>query len=307
MIEVKGKSNIVVRVICDSISPNGVRLTTLECEYPRIIHQELLTHRMLSRNSASSRAIPFEKMKETLKGIPVRFGAANKGMQDKGEDYSAKIYRGWIEYSPEGWWGHAKWSAIGHAEEFHKAGFAKQIVNRLVEPFQMMKTVISATEWANFFSLRIDEAADPTIQELARCMKRAMDKSSPDKLQYGKWHLPYVTDGEKDCTEYTNDDLIKMSVARCAAVSFRNTDYPLAKCKEVYDRLVGDKNIHGSALEHCARPVYDHDAFGSPAYSISYPPTWPSGVSHIGRDGSLWSGNFRGWIQYRKLIPNESK
>lgn len=307
MIEVKGKSNIIVRVICDSISPNGVRLTTLECEYPRLIHQELLTHRMLSRNSASSRAIPFEKMKETLNGIPVRFGAANKGMQDKGEDYSAKIYDSLCGYahSPEDWWGVAKEYAVDFASDFHKAGFAKQIVNRLVEPFQMMKTVISATEFSNFFSLRIDEAADPTIQELARCMKRAMDESSPNELQYGEWHLPYVTDEEKDCTKYTNDDLIKMSVTRCAAISFRNTDYPLAKCKEVYARLVGDKNIHGSALEHCATPISEDE--GGFHYSFEYPPSWPNGVTHMDKHYNMWSGNFKGWIQYRKLIPNESK
>ena len=87
MTKVKGKANIVARVVCDSISHDGVRLTTFECEYPRIIHSELMAHRMLSRNAASSRAIPFEKMLQQLDGKPVRFGAANKGMQDTGEEH----------------------------------------------------------------------------------------------------------------------------------------------------------------------------------------------------------------------------
>jgi len=81
---IEGKSNIKATVICDSISEQGKRITTFELEYPRIIHSELMTHRMLSRNAASSRAIPFKAMVENLNGKPVRFGAANKGMQDKG-------------------------------------------------------------------------------------------------------------------------------------------------------------------------------------------------------------------------------
>jgi thymidylate synthase ThyX len=67
------------------------QITTMELEYPRIIHSEFMTHRMFSRNAASSRAIPFYKMKEQLEARPVRFGQANKGMQDKGEDYDGRV------------------------------------------------------------------------------------------------------------------------------------------------------------------------------------------------------------------------
>ena len=326
MVEVKGKSNIVVKVVCDSVSEAGKRITTLECSYPRLIHSELKTHRMLSTNSASSRAIPFKKMVEQLQGIPVRFGAARSGMQDMGEEYTAQVfytdandddcgYRG----TPQEAWDGAKSMAIWAAEGFYEAGYAKQIYNRLLEPFQTIKTVVTATEWDNFFHLRLDDAADPTIQELAKCMKQAMDDSKPKLLKVGHYHLPYVTTSEDYAEDpyqvymiydgdflqlLTLDDAIKVSCARCAAVSFRNTDYGLDRCIEVYERLVNSDRVHGSAMEHIATPIPED--MGGFLYSKECPESWPAGVSHLDKNNNLWSGNFSGWLQYRKTIPNES-
>lgn len=317
-ITVNGKSDISVKVICDSVSEMGKRITTLECSYPRIIHSELKTHRMLSTNSASSRAIPFEKMIKQLNGAPVRFGAASIGMQDTGEDYKDLVCNPeTLNFNtPEDSWQMVKHDLITWAQSFHDAGFHKQIYNRLLEPFQTMKTVITATEWNNFFHLRLDSAADPTIYELARCMKEALEKSNPKLLKAGHYHLPYVVTGEDYLEEPTQvymikegyiikvislKDAIKVSCARCAAVSFRNTDYKLDKCIEVYNRLVNTERVHGSALEHIATPMnivkWDDGSYDSSM--------WQDGVSHIDRNGNLWSGNFAGWIQYRKMIPNE--
>ena len=170
-----------------------------------------------------------------------------------------------ITGSPEVAWNCAKNNAVAAAKSFYEADFHKQVYNRLLEPFQMMKTVVTATEWNNFFHLRLDSAADPTVYELARCMKEAMDTSTPQVLQPGEWHLPYVSckystaDGEDIfCIgeEFvTFGQAIKVSTARCAAVSFRNEDYRLGKCLEVYNRLVGDERVHASALEHQATPM----------------------------------------------------
>ena len=324
MIEVRGKANIVVRVVCDSVSPDGVRLTTLECEYPRIIHSEVMTHRMLSRNAASSRAIPFEKMLKQLNGRPVRFGAANKGMQDKGEEHTEEVSGPCYSGTAEEVWEDAKKEAEVFALAFKDAGYHKQVYNRLVEPFQMIKTVISATEWNNFFHLRLDGAADPTICELARCMKEAMGGSVPQELGPGEWHLPYVhterhgADNSQllflgsnarwdECL--TSEQAIKVSSARCAAVSFRNEDYGLEKCLEVYARLVGDERVHASALEHQATPMREfiYDA-GHPDRNVcSAPCTWEPGITHTDRKADLWSGNFKGWIQHRQLVANHVK
>jgi hypothetical protein len=343
MIEIKGKAGIVAKILADSINEQGNRLTTYELTYPRIIHSELLTHKMLCSNSASSRAIPFAKMAEQLTARPVRFGQANPGMQDKGEDFVAPVRGTWGEAKvpPEEAWNDAKVAAIFMANNFHKAGYHKQVYNRLTEPFQMMKTVISGTEWDNFFWLRDDEMADPTLAELARCMREVKDVSTPELLKAGEWHLPYMdiirdsngkrcyvidlvrklvhTSGdefleERSYTELTLEQAIKVSCARTAAVSFRNEDYGLEKCLEVYARLIGDERKHASAMQHAATPMQPEtnqwvswtDAYDKRENIVSCPDTWQPGVSHATRDGKLWSAQYCGFIMHRKLIPGEN-
>lgn len=320
MIEIKGDGEIVARVICDSISTENNRLTTFEVEVPRIVWCELLTHSMLCRNAASSRAIPFSKMKEQLKGKPVRFGKAKPGMQDGGRH--TELINGL--YSADEWWNLAKLSAEKFTEGFYEAGFAKQIYNRLIEPFQMIKGVVSATEWENFFWLRNHDAVDPTLQELARCMFEAREKSIPQFLKPGEYHLPYVLTTRED-NEYmrqefwadncdgkilTTEEAIKVSIARCAAVSFRNTDYDLKKSLVVYDRLISDDRKHASAFQHQATPMQPYTCHTSDAWEATndpkYPDNWQPGISHADRDGKLWSAQYKGWIMQRKLIPGEN-
>lgn len=316
-VTVEGLYGIKATTLLDSVSSSGERLTTFVVEYPRIILAELNTHRMLSRNSASSRAIPFDKMTTQLTARPVRFGEANPGMQDKGEEYNQPVfYEDADEYfSPEDYWGIAKNSAQKMARGYYRAGYHKQIANRLVEPFQMMKTVISATEWANFFWLRNHASADPTFAELARCMYEALMASTPQQLMPGEWHLPYIIAKRNECgdieywldefTQLSEEDALIASAARCAAVSFRNTDYGLEKCRQVHDKLVGDDRKHGSAMEHQARAMTGLDAGGAITL-VTNPKTWEPGVTHMDSEFNLWSGNLNGWVQYRKLIPGEN-
>jgi thymidylate synthase ThyX len=302
MIEVIGKNGISAKIVLDSVSAvTGDRLTTMEITYPRFILAEFNTHRMFSRNSASSRAIPFAKMQENLTAVPVRFGQANKGMQDKGEDYKSYL-------DPSAIWNHSLHSSLSYSKALYDAGYHKQVYNRLTEPFQMMKTVVSATEWDNFFWLRDDEAADPSIAELARCMKQVY---KPQVLQAGEWHLPYVetqiaTNGDNiyiiDFSASTCDpvcvsleDAIKVSCARACAVSFRKTDYGLDKSREVFERLVGDERKHSSAMEHCASVMSDDVSFDT------------EGVTSRHKVLGWMSGNLSGFIQYRQLIEGHTK
>ncbi len=330
LITINGKCGIKATILADSISMAGVRMLSFEIEYPRLILAELNTHRDKSRNSFSSRAVPFDKMLKQLGGRPVRFGANQAGMQDKGKDYDYPV---WLtEYdeftTPDHAWNIAKESAIIHAKDFKDAGYHKQVYNRLLEPFQMMKTVISGTEWENFWWLRDHDAADPTFHELVRCMREAASESVPTLLRDGEWHLPYVdtqwaTDGEMlyvidfpadagDPVCVTIEEAIKVSCARCAAVSYRNEGYDLAKSLEVYDKLVGADRKHASAFEHQATPMKEHGYYkGKYSNSVQYnhafiPFTWEEGISHVDRKGKLWSGNLKNWIQYRKLIPEEN-
>jgi hypothetical protein len=327
MIEVKGKSNISAKILADSVSEQGNRLTSLEIEVPRIVWSEFLTHGMLCRNAASSRAIPFDKMNEQLAGQPVRFGKANKGMCDAGEH--SELINGL--YTPEEWWKLAKLSAINFARGFKEAGYAKQIFNRPTEPYQQIKAVVSMTEFDNFAWLRNHEAADPTLHELARCMQEARDESVPQLLKAGEFHLPYIYIGvnkwherayysdESMLQEFelTLEEAIKVSCARTAAVSFRNEDYGLEKCLEVYARLIGDERKHASAFQHQATPlnkaVYENDKYDfsvtdlNRSVNLPYEPeTWQEGVSHVDKSGNLWSAQFKGWMMYRKTIKGEN-
>lgn len=335
MITVQGKHGIYATVLKHSISPAGIQLITMEISYPRIILAELNTHGMLCKNSSSSRAIPFNKMKEQLTGRPVRFGQASPGMQDKGEDFGAGVFDPECDgasHSPGLAWDIAKDDAVKWSEAFYKAGYHKQVYNRVTEPFQMMKTVISWTEGANFFWLRNHEAADPSLHELARVMYEAASQSTPQLLHPGEWHLPYVdfirgNDGRiiygdlvehpvdsslRALNEYSLEQAIKVSTARTAAVSFRNVDYGVEKSAEVFSKLTSDERIHGSAMAHQATPMKPHirDHLLNEwrdVNNVQWPETWEPGVSHMDRDGQLWSAQFRGWVQHRKLIPGENK
>jgi hypothetical protein len=326
--------NITAKVIRDSVSEQGIRLTTMLVDYPRIVHAEQLKHRMFSTSAASSRAIPFAKMQEQLTGKPTRFGSAQAGMQDGGQlDKPIKFTDGYGTINCESasdFWDYAAGVASDISGAFKDAGFHKQIYNRITEPFQTMRVLITATEWDNFWWLRNDVAADPTLHETARIMKEAYDASKPQILKAGEYHLPFVDQirdkkgmqsfyirAEQPKTEnsvgiatpLTLEEAITVSCARCAAQSFRNTDYGLKKSEQVYDRLVNDDKVHAGALEHVATPmkVAESDYRGLGLINVpSYPKSWQDGVSHADRDGQLWSGNLRGWVQHRKTVVGEN-
>jgi thymidylate synthase ThyX len=145
-------SKISARIIADSIGPQGNRITTMVLTYPRIIHAEFMTHRMFSRNAASSRAIPASKMIKNIEEdpfIPVAWQKAHKGMQ--GIEYFTEEYD--INIAKEHWL-RAREYAITEARALTSLPATKQIANRLLEPFQWYTCIVTATEWENFFKLR---------------------------------------------------------------------------------------------------------------------------------------------------------
>ena len=299
---------ITAKIIADSESDEGIRMTTMEIEYPRFILAELNTHRMLSKNSASSRAIPVKAMHEQIRqnpAEPVSWGVNKPGMQadtylDANDIVEALML-----------WDEAKESALTFAGELANLNVHKQVVNRLTEPWMQMKTVISGTEWKNFFYLRDHPDAQPEIQLLAHKMKCAMDSSVPEYLTYNEWHLPYVrcVRNRWGTLEYfdANGEIMTLVDARvvsascCAQVSYRKSDDSLAKAQRVFNQLIDSVPAHASPIEHQATPMA-HETMC--AYE---PETWLSGITHVSANGDLWSGNLRGWIQFRKLIPTEAK
>ena len=282
---------IKATVIADSISPSGIRLTTFEMEYPRFIHAEVMTHRMLSKNAASSRAIPISTMHHSIRSdpaMPIYWGKNQSGMQAKEELIGIDK-----ETAANGWL-MAMHDALYHSDFLAKGGLHKQIANRVTEPFQTMKTIISGTEWANFFWLRDHPDAQPEFQRLAQSAKAAMDISVPRPMKPGEWHLPYVTDEMRNSLKL--EDAKVISASCCAQVSYRKNDDSLEKAKMIFDRLVNTTPVHASPVEHQATPIPDLVGFE----------VWPKGVTHMRRDRSMWSGNFQGWIQFRQTIANHT-
>ena len=300
---------ISAKVIADSVCPQGVRMTTMEIEYPRFILAELNTHRMLSKNSASSRAIPVKAMHEFIKAnpaTPVSWGKNQPGMKANENVGSS------VATEAEQIWNRAKDDALHWADALaHKLAIHKQIANRITEPWMTMKTVISGTEWNNFFHLRNHADAQPEIKALAEAMTVAYTTHLPVPLKPGQWHLPYITIAEYVPTgelQYLNNnfDPISLEEAKivsascCAQVSYRKNDDSFDKAKKIYDQLILSEPVHASPIEHQATPM-DVDSM-----CRFEPDTWQPGVTHVSANSDLWSGNLRGWIQYRKLIRNEA-
>lgn len=276
---------ITAKVIADSISESGVRITTLELEYPRFIHAELMTHRMFSRNSASSRAIPIERMIQLVlesPAKPIHWGLNRSGMQAVDELTDSSM--------AEKLWLNARYEAVKHALRLQELGLHKQIVNRVLEPFQIMKVLVTATDFANFFTLRLHKDAQPEIQELARQMKRAIDSSTPKLLEYGQWHTPYFADGFWTAdSPVTEKEALMVSCSCSAQVSYRKLNDDMDTARRIYMKLVESEPVHASAFEHCATPIAHDDQLG---------------ITHKTIDNERYSGNFREWVQYRQLIRN---
>lgn len=297
---------ISAKVIKDSVSPQGVRITTLELEYPRIVHAELMTHRVFSRNSASSRAIPVSKVIEMVEqnpAMPVHWGKNQAGMQAKEElDILNKesVRQLWLEAAKQ---------AVSIARVMVDCFAHKQIVNRLLEPFQHMKVVLTSTEWNNWDWLRAHSDADPTINALANATIIARNESTPKKLDYGEWHLPYVQTGlskldgsqiyyDEFHNEITLEQAKMISASACAQLSYRKSDNSLEKAEDIYKKLIESEPCHASPVEHIATPAEINDTKLN---------LFEDGITHRDKDDWLWSGNLRGWIQLRQLIPNNAK
>jgi thymidylate synthase ThyX len=291
---------VSAKVIAHSVSLADIRLVTVQCRYPKFIHGEVMTHRVFSRNASSSRAIPVERLIQDVlddPAMPIHWGKNQKGMQARAE-HDAPVDCGTREAA----WLKARANAVEMALAFSNAGYHKQIVNRLLEPFYHINTLISATEWNNFFALRDHEDAQPEIRELAAQIKQAMAESEPTLLQPGEWHLPYVTEDEWRRGGLSLDQAKMVSVARCARVSYMTQEGKKPSIEQdlaLYDRLVGSAPLHASPAEHQATP----DRFDGNLKADDDRPdaegsngTWRFPSQH---------GNFRGWRQYRKFLPNE--
>lgn len=307
-------------VIAHSISDQGIPLITFQLRYWRPIHAECRTHRVLSqsseqvvvleqeislmddrdmsRNAGSSRARPSKGIIEQVRSDP--WGPLHWGKNEPGMQAHTEL-DGDALRNVKGCWKNAAVQAANAAQFMMEKGAHKQVVNRLLEPFTYIDVVMTGTDFANWFALRDHPDADPGIQNLAQVMKEALADSKPAHLSPGQWHLPYITlDDVVLVREFMAEDevyanmnplplLRKISAARCARVSYKAFDgtvSPIAADLELFNKLVRAELVHASPTEHQATPDFREGATGE----------WLNPEMH---------GNFRGWIQHRKLIPNE--
>jgi hypothetical protein len=294
----QSKNTISAKVICDSVNPDGVRLTTMEWTYPRMIHSEIMTHRKLSRNAASSRAIPLSKMIQRVTDnpvFPIHWGKNQKGMQANEEllpDQKTIVGMQWIR---------ARNEMIARAKYMEEMGIHKQIGNRLLEPWMWITVIVSATNFENLFALRCHPAAEPHFQNLAYKVRDALDASDPMELEWGEWHLPFFgrhggswLDKDDNDENISTENRPEVSAGRCARVSYLTHDGKRDPAEDIrlYQQLAGSFPIHASPLEHPAQATQPNKS------------RWPN---------SWWEykeqdwGNFDpGWLQFRKMHEHEN-
>ncbi len=238
------------KIITDSINLQGDRLTTFEIKLHRFVLAEFNTHRKNSRNFQSSRACPVERMITNIIDddvYPLHWGKNQKGMvADQEVDEQTKIDAKII-------WNNARVQAIKHTRMLIDIGIHKQVANRLLEPFMAITGIVTATDYSNFFEQRCGKDAQPEIRALAIAMREAYDASEPQLLNKGVWHLPLIKDQDWDEIGDINE-LVKVSVGRCARVSYNNHDgiRSLSDDIKLHDRLISSKPAHLSPFEHIA-------------------------------------------------------
>lgn len=299
--------NVEAQVLLDSVNPWGERLTTFILRYPRFIHSEMMTHRALSRNAASSRAIPTRRMIANVRergAVPEFWGSTKAGMQsgDQLEGESLEVCKRA--------WESAKEKAIYAAEFMVDRGLHKSLANRVIEPWVPYTALFSGTDWAHFFRLRAHVKAQPEFQVLAYRMLDAYLKSVPQELAWGKWHIPF---GGRMDPEWSLERKLQVAIARCARTSYETFDgeINLEKDLALYNSLMTEDPMHASPAEHVARAekhlwlrgndteldidLLADDSGPNDARKIPIPYT--RYLAH--------QGNYLGFTQYRKLQPRE--
>ena len=320
---VEGKNGIYAELVQYSSDKNnpGSEILTVNVKYGLLIHAEFLRHRQLSRGVKSNRAIPMKNIRKeviTDPYVPVWFGAAKRGMVSTQEvDYKWLARQLWLK---------SRYVMCGVHWVAQKLGAHKEWANRLLNPWQFVRETITATEWDNLFNLRLHKDAQRDIQEVVECIYQVKARSEPHPLDHGEYHAPYVdkyvlsdmmqhlegadpvvyrVEGKKVDAETA----IKCSAARCARSSYDNHDGTapiLSADLKLYNTLIDSDPAHASPVEHQATPMKCTTVGMSSTLADTVLTKDCDGVTHIDMNGNLWSGNFKGWVQYRQTLDNHT-
>lgn len=303
------------KILADSINDHHDRLTTFEITFPRFILAEVNTHRMLSRNSASSRAIPVKKSIDAVLQdgfVPEEFGLNEPGMvasrlMSETETLDALVV-----------WNHIMDESIGAAQKLADLEVHKALANRVLEPYKWHTAILSGTDWSNFFALRTEPNAQPEFRRIAGMMREAYLAHEPNELSSGEWHLPLVEDEEinQEALQYADPFVDwelwkKISIGRCARVSYLTHDgkRDLQADIALHDFL--KSNGHLSPSEHVARPFKSDewrviDTITEYLWGKWYIDGDPreAFLNRLARNLE-YCGNYRGWFQARFEITNQ--
>lgn len=264
---------IHAKVIEDSINIDGIRATTLLITLPRIILPEMNTHRVFSRNVASSRAKSYQRSKQDMLDkpyYPIEWHKKHRAMNGK------KVTSQWTIFLANFIYSCSLRTQVFWANQLDRLGLHKEHCNRLIEPYMHIDYLVTSTEWKNFHNQRDHEDAHPAMQEVSKQIQKLMSYSEPILRGYKEWHLPFVTEEERE--QYDINTLLRLSSARCARTSYsrfvKNFDEDLT----LFTRLI-DNPPHMSPFEHQL------------TVSSSMGILNPSNI----RDG---------WVQYRKFLEH---
>jgi thymidylate synthase ThyX len=292
---------------------NGIPIYTMDVQFPRAALAEFLTHRVMSKNTASTRAIPIKSHVEFVRKNPyIPDWTKNQGgmqgglLSDTNKEIATESLMLALDYICD------FVEYLGGDDSLGNLGIHKQDAGRYLEPFSYITLRVTSTQWKNFFWLRNDEAAYPPIQRIAIEMQKAINQCTPMQLNVGEYHVPSVHrergahTGEiyyysPEGKQLTLDEAIELSMSLCAQQSFRKADGSEKKTQSVIDKLFNGNKVHASPSEHQATPIPQFTDYGDNNEE------WPLGVTHIDRKHRYWSANFCGWIQHRQLLPNHDK
>lgn len=257
-------------------------IATFRLKYPRIVHAELMTHRVFSRNASSSRAVPSVTVQSEVKNdpaIPRKFQENKSGMQGGQELDFGHWKREWIKASEE---------VTQIANRF--AGCHKQIVNRITEPFSFINVIVTSTEWDNFFNLRCTDLADPTFEEVALMIREVLQKSTAVERE---WHIPYFN------PDINIEKNLIVSTTKAAKISYNKDrmECSMEEYEKRHNQLLSD--FHLSPFEHCAKPFNEWEVRVTQAIKdggISYKMPWTD---------ATFCRNFKGFKSYRFLLENK--
>jgi len=294
------------KILAHHVGPDGQELLSYQITFPRVVLAEIVTHRVcyetieasytertadrdISKNSASSRAIPFDRMIKKVMDEPYMpmWTLQQKGMQ------GANIYDQRIIDKANERWLMARDGMIDDAAALYFIGVHKQDCNRLLEPWQHVTQIVTSARWDNYFALRCHEKAFPPFRDLARRMYLLKRHSIPKPLDYGEWHLPFTDEKlfwqPEPLRTYTLEELpfpLKSSIAKCCWISYENheKDASVAAVLKTCDSLAGsDGPIHSSPFEHQATPM----------------------TKQVEGLFKRLRSNLTGWMQARKLLLGE--